>query len=1533
MPKLKKSIQTENLAQYRVWVTDTDPNSRYFRLTQVPEILTGGKNAFLINGSPELVSTTEVKIEIVDSNGNAVFLQPIRNYVEGLARVVSIEIYEDIPAGPATITILGHLKEDADGNVPPDEWKSVYNVKWQKQVLIAPSLKNTTKIRLYQFPEIEVREILASYKKSSPGSTVTRINTGSITVRTNRNDAAPIQGLPAFSTTLTSDTLTLDRRFANNGFLFATLTSQDGTVSPYTASIARVINNKTAQLSFIDGVPADVAPRQTNSYKITFVDDTSFSDTALSRSFVDVKLSKLTTFSGDIARAKLYVKSIDQPGDYQPLTDIQLEATELTATSSVDANQQITRIGYFSDQTVVEKYWTQGVISSSRYIQSTAVTASYNNAELLDAAYISNPLTPFNTPSSVPQYFFGLRDELTFTEGMEYTLKADIACVKTNPLMNARMDVYLMGAAFPSSSDSPLGYQLATFEVENGETRRRFTDFSKNFTSLNAGTARLRFVVYSGGWYWSNIGIFSARETGFNPDEVQIVTPITGRRFERLQFKAELYDNDSNYVPVVIESAPVLFDGGNLVFRGDDTRIDGTLIISPSGSGPILTSKGFLNTSSIFTPGQAIGIGPVIPQVKNANTAFFAGTSSNGPEVSIGDKLYGYREGGTGQFILEIDGTLVITTGSNKFDIRNLFPQIVTSARVTGQDISFVYVSASAHDPLNLVSASVSVQVQPVGSTTATFGGSTWAIARPSGSVVSKINFIGSAPNRREGNDFIMVQPIGSFSGSATINSFLKLVMVNVSETTGSLIVSTSINSASGSLATPTISIFNQNNIRFVTSLGAGRYEIGKPLSGSGQVTFRSLLPNFIDDYDNVIVNNQSSANQAALNIQATVTSETPTQLVVSCSVVDSLNQPNFSIVATKEPSTSNITISGTNPFTVTKQIGSGSARVKFVATQAGRTPDSDIVVIPSVPSFLNLVMSVVGETTGALFVSAALNEAVGALVTPIVSVVASSNVRYVNLSSGVYEIGKPISGSGEVTFKNSLPGYNDDFDKVTINNQNSVGLPRLTTIATVTSETSTQIIVSCSVVDALNGPPSFVLSTSREPANAAITITGTNPFTISKPIGSGSAKVNFIATQANRVGDVDVVFVPNINQPSLTIRSELQGIVSGTYVYRVVAIDPIPENTISFQMQGVNASPIPLTQVTASGAPFTLNIIPASNGTNGRVSIVATSPRRVSGSDAIDVTGTSDNGLATVGFVSSSATSFGIPTLIFSASATSTVRDVEVWVTELLSGTSQSLDYALFSRTGYQNPDSPFTRNTNGVSEIFNTAIESSRPGTWLSITLCPFDMSGRLGVPVNRLIEIPTAVTVLPNNFTARANVSVTSDSITNTVTMPATNLPTHIRVYRNSSNIGDILRTALPNATQTITHTGLLPNTSYTWEYSAVSASAETAKISPLVVSTTGATLLAPSASYAGTVNNKLTFTITNAGSYPVGTTFAGDYNVGGGNISLNVVSTTNLHSVEEYFATVNGTARFIALNNSYTTSNFSSPISFIGGGNLI
>jgi len=190
MAVIQKTLFPKNLDKYAVLVDDTQADSKYFKITELPTTFTGGKNAFLIAGSEFLVPDTKIQIELKDSAGNIIYHEPgegmisssvngqsfITEYYEGVSKVVAVYVYPDTAYGPCTLTILGELSEYQDTNgvtLPvPLDWENKYNVKWQKQIDVNPSLANTTKIRFYRRPTINITELVEPVYRIESGSKV-----------------------------------------------------------------------------------------------------------------------------------------------------------------------------------------------------------------------------------------------------------------------------------------------------------------------------------------------------------------------------------------------------------------------------------------------------------------------------------------------------------------------------------------------------------------------------------------------------------------------------------------------------------------------------------------------------------------------------------------------------------------------------------------------------------------------------------------------------------------------------------------------------------------------------------------------------------------------------------------------------------------------------------------------------------------------------------------------------------------------------------------------------------------------------------------------------------------------------------------------------------------------------------------------------------------------------------------------------------------------------------------------------------------
>lgn len=196
-----KVAPDEKLELVQTYITDTNPNSDYFNISELPDTFSGGKNAFLIAGTDKLLANTEIKIQIRDANGNVCYVEYSNGnpeYYEGNSKVVAVYVYPTVTAfGPSTITILGQLKD------VPQEWNGLYSVKWTKQVNINPALANTTRVRFYKRPQVTIAELLEPLYTIVSGSKVPSLVTqsfASITVNQLETFAGDVARVKVFRT-------------------------------------------------------------------------------------------------------------------------------------------------------------------------------------------------------------------------------------------------------------------------------------------------------------------------------------------------------------------------------------------------------------------------------------------------------------------------------------------------------------------------------------------------------------------------------------------------------------------------------------------------------------------------------------------------------------------------------------------------------------------------------------------------------------------------------------------------------------------------------------------------------------------------------------------------------------------------------------------------------------------------------------------------------------------------------------------------------------------------------------------------------------------------------------------------------------------------------------------------------------------------------------------------------------------------------------------------------------------------------------
>ena len=100
MPRTRKTLFKQNLNAVPVLIEDNSQESVYFNIKQLSSYFTGGRNAFLITGTRLLEQNTSIFIEVLDVDGNPIYVEAIKNFSEAGSRVVVVEVYETTPRDP-----------------------------------------------------------------------------------------------------------------------------------------------------------------------------------------------------------------------------------------------------------------------------------------------------------------------------------------------------------------------------------------------------------------------------------------------------------------------------------------------------------------------------------------------------------------------------------------------------------------------------------------------------------------------------------------------------------------------------------------------------------------------------------------------------------------------------------------------------------------------------------------------------------------------------------------------------------------------------------------------------------------------------------------------------------------------------------------------------------------------------------------------------------------------------------------------------------------------------------------------------------------------------------------------------------------------------------------------------------------------------------------------------------------------------------------------------------------------------------------
>jgi len=628
MAKTRKVVTKLNLNKLNVFIEDVKTYSDYFSVSQFNRNLTSGKNSFLISGTSYLQPRSEIFIEILDSNGDPVFINPVSNYSEGGGRLISAEIYEDTPSGPGTLVVVGTLDATKYGVFVPLEFRDSPNVRWVSPITIEPKRKNTSPIRFYKTPELFVSELTGS--KSIVDRVIQSSSAFTLSLTPQIINATPT------GHTLSSASPFFVRDMLNGkivGAIQKTITTQS--ISASISTDTQTVLNAAVNVPIYSILNSNRAATRTNildqnkalfpiselSNSITSVTESivthsqdiySVYTTVLSQSlelqypidliatssvnnvFSEIRIINLNTISGEVARIKTFVREANSVGDFNLVADTQPTAQDFLRSG------ELVDTGQFTSSSLIDTTWFSDITTNSSYVSGSTTSSiaivTGSSTRLLDGAHfliVDSALTS--------SYFLGSRDVYTFFTGSEYTLSYDVYMTKTSgsytyPPPSASVGVYLYGSgsANRSSNVTSFGIPIDILNLYNKDIAL-IQNRTVNFTVRQNMDAYLRFTLDNAFYTLANIRVKTAEEFGFNSDEVRMVVPVDAYASASLVFKSEFYDINNNSVNLDVISPPTNFvapapnkgSGSGFPFSGSAV-ISGSLIVTGGISGSVL---------------------------------------------------------------------------------------------------------------------------------------------------------------------------------------------------------------------------------------------------------------------------------------------------------------------------------------------------------------------------------------------------------------------------------------------------------------------------------------------------------------------------------------------------------------------------------------------------------------------------------------------------------------------------------------------------------------------------------------------------------------------------------------------------------------------------------------------------------------------------------------------------------------------------------------------------------------------------------
>mgnify|MGYP003113941849 CR=1 FL=1 len=328
------------------------------------------------------------------------------------------------------------------------------------------------------------------------------------------------------------------------------------------------------------GIARPVSLAAASQYKIIYEGFTEpTEDTLIKKSFANITVGNLRTFSGDTYKSKIYMKEEGSAGGFEKIYDVVVEApNQLVDQNSITGFKNV---GSFHTQSNVENYW----------ISSSTVTASQHSSTLVDGVLLSG-----SNYGAEQSFTFITSQSYSLEKNESYVVEFNTAFIKKNKLDSnansteqAELEVFLTGSALSTTDQEySLGKVNSDFkEMDNktsGSIQGVFNDFITHNRS-STPTTKLGFRVNAGQFVLQDVSLRPFSETNFSPGffKANVPMPNPVKKGAKFDFLAEFYDANNNIAETAAIVENIEFQGAPLVIQGTDgNALSGSMLIGQS---------------------------------------------------------------------------------------------------------------------------------------------------------------------------------------------------------------------------------------------------------------------------------------------------------------------------------------------------------------------------------------------------------------------------------------------------------------------------------------------------------------------------------------------------------------------------------------------------------------------------------------------------------------------------------------------------------------------------------------------------------------------------------------------------------------------------------------------------------------------------------------------------------------------------------------------------------------------------------------